>query len=207
MFRAFFAPVGVIGLAHVVGGVSALAEPKAANVSGLAGMTDLGAEPVFTAFILIIVGVMAVVSRFCLSNRDATWALVAPQQILLMVQFGGIVVALSHGAYPDGYKPTDDWWGSFWFILADQSPLVAMCLAHTIEIALGGIPNEERAYYQDELRETQLALDRCNRCWALQSQSKFWEDIGNGPIAGPNVASPETLVWHNPRYRPNGQQH
>jgi hypothetical protein len=61
--RSLFAPVAVIGMAHVAGGVAALFAPGAAHVSGLAGLTMLGLWPGFTAFLLIIVGLMAICSR------------------------------------------------------------------------------------------------------------------------------------------------
>jgi hypothetical protein len=121
-----------------------------------------------------------------LHSREWSNALVAPQQLVLMIQLGGVLIAVYQGAYPDGYRPADDWWGSMWFILADQAPLIAMCLSHTIELAFGGLVNAEREYYQRELKETQKALDSCNRCWQMQREAKFWEDIASGPIAGPN---------------------
>lgn len=185
--RSFFAPVGVISVSHIVGGTAALIAPKAANVSGLAGMTVLGSPPEFTGFILIITGLMAIYSRVYPDDKDVVNALVAPQQAVLMVQFAGVIVAVYHGEYPDGYNPSPDWWTSMWFILADQSPLLAMCLSHTTEVALGGLVNEEREFYQAELKFAQEQLSRCNRCWQMQSEREFWEDIGGGPIAGPNV--------------------
>jgi hypothetical protein len=187
--RSFFAPVGVIGLAHVVGGVAALVAPQAAQVSGLAGMTMMGSPAPFTSFILVTVGAMAVGSRFCPANQDATRALVAPQQLLLTVQLAGVIVAIYQGAYPDGYRPTDEWWSSMWFILADQSPLIAMCMAHTIEVAVGGLVNEEREFYQKELKDVQEALETCNRCWSMQKEFAFWRELadGRGPSAGPNI--------------------
>jgi hypothetical protein len=186
--RSLFAPVAVIGMAHVVGGVAALFAAGAAHVSGLAGLTMLGLWPGFTALLLIIVGLMAICSRMCPHSREWVNTLVAPQQLVLMIQLGGVMIAVYHGAYPDGYKPADDWWGSMWFILADQSPLIAMCLSHTIELALGGLVDAEREYYQRELKETQRALDSCNRCWQMQREAKFWDDLGQGPIAGPNIS-------------------
>lgn len=182
--RAFFAPVGVIAIGHIAGGTAALIAPQAAQVSGLAGMTMLGSPPEFTAFILLITGIMAVASRFYLYDRDVATALVIPQQLLLMVQLGGVLVAIYNGQYPDGYQPAPDWWTSMWFMLADQSPLIAMCLSHTIEIALGGLLDDERAFYQSELRHAQEALERCARRWDMQSEEKFWHDMARGDKKG-----------------------
>jgi hypothetical protein len=56
-------------------------------------------------------------------------ALIAPQQILLLIQFISVSVAAWHGAYPDGYVPVPgDWQASFWFILGDQAALLVLCL-------------------------------------------------------------------------------
>jgi two-component sensor histidine kinase len=60
--------------------------------------------------------------------------LIAPQQILLLIQFIGVSIAAWHGAYPDGYVPVPgNWQGSFWFILGDQAALLVLCLSHTFE--------------------------------------------------------------------------
>jgi two-component sensor histidine kinase len=60
--------------------------------------------------------------------------LIAPQQIVLLIQLIGVSVAASNGAYPDGYVPVPgNWWASFWFILGDQAALVVLCLSHTFE--------------------------------------------------------------------------
>lgn len=175
--RALFAPVAVIGVAHVVGGVAALAAPKAAQVSGLAGVTMLGAPAKVVGFVLVMVGIMAIMSRFYIMTRDMMQALAAPQQLLLMVQFVGVIIAIADGQYPDGYRPTDEWWSSMWFILADQAPLIAMCVSHTVEIAFGGIVNAERAFYQGELRYAQEKLEACTRRLSAQDEAQFWEEF------------------------------
>lgn len=184
--RAFFAPVAVIGLAHVVGGIAALVAPGAAHVSGLAGAVMLGSQSEFTGFMLIIVGTMAILSRLCPGEPDTVTALVIPQQLVLMIQLGGVIAVTYNGAYADGYRPAPDYWGSVWFILADQAPLIAMCFSHTFELAFGGLVNEEREFYQNELKYAQEKLARCQRCWDMQNETAFWEEMSRGK--GPNNA-------------------
>lgn len=178
--RALFAPVSVIGMAHVVGGVAALAAPEAAQVSGLSGVTMLSASPEVTGIMLVAVGGAAIASLFYPTRPDIRTALAVPQQIVLMVQLVGIIMAMINGAYPDGYRPSEDALAAAWFILADQSPLIAMCLSHTIEMAFGGLVNVERERYREEVSYLKEQLSYCNKCWTMQKESKFWNEIANG---------------------------
>jgi two-component sensor histidine kinase len=77
---------------------------------------------------------MAIAARLMKMSEQMRVALVAPQQIVLLIQFIGISVAAWNGAYPDGYVPVPgNWQASFWFILGDQAALLVLCLSHTFE--------------------------------------------------------------------------
>jgi len=134
IYRGLFAPVALIGLIHIIGGTAVLFAPQAAYVSQLSGPMMLLPQPIAIAVGLIVVGVMAVAARLLKMSEQMRVALIAPQQILLLVQFIGVSVAAWHGAYPDGYVPVPrNWQGSFWFILGDQAALLVLCLSHTFE--------------------------------------------------------------------------
>jgi ABC-type Na+ efflux pump permease subunit len=129
IYRGLFAPVALIGLIHIIGGTAVLFAPQAAYVSQLSGPMMLLAQPIAIAVGLIVVGVMSVAARPLKMSEQMRVALIAPQQILLLIQFIGVSVAAWHGAYPDGYVPVPgDWQASFWFILGDQAALLVLCL-------------------------------------------------------------------------------
>jgi two-component sensor histidine kinase len=133
-YRGLFAPVALIGLIHIIGGTAVLFAPHAAYVSQLSGPMMLLRQPIAIAVGLIVVGVMAVAARLLKMSEQTRVALIAPQQILLLIQFMGVIVAAWHGAYPDGYIPVPgNWQASFWFIIGDQAALLVLCLSHTFE--------------------------------------------------------------------------
>jgi two-component sensor histidine kinase len=133
-YRGLFAPVALIGLIHIIGGVAVLVAPQAAYVSQLSGLMMLLPHPTAIAVGLILVGAMAVTARLTKMAERTRAALIAPQQIVLLIQLMGVAVAAWKGAYPDGYVPVPgNWWASFWFILGDQAALVVLCLSHTFE--------------------------------------------------------------------------
>jgi two-component sensor histidine kinase len=134
VYRGLFAPVALIGLIHIIGGIAVLVAPQAAYVSQLSGLMMVLPHPTAIAVGLIIVGVMAVTARLTTMAERTRAALIAPQQIVLVIQLMGVGVAAWKGAYPDGYVPVPgNWWASFWFILGDQAALVVLCLSHTFE--------------------------------------------------------------------------
>jgi hypothetical protein len=134
IYRGLFAPVALIGLIHIIGGTAVLLAPQAAYVSQLSGPMMLLRQPIAIAVGLILVAIMAVAARLLKMPEQMRVALIAPQQILLLIQFIGVIVAAWHGAYPDGYVPVPgNWQASFWFILGDQAALLVLCLSHTFK--------------------------------------------------------------------------
>ena len=59
-------------------------------------------HPTAIAVGLILVGVMAVTARLTKMAEQTRAALIAPQQIVLLIQLMGVGVAAWNGAYPDG---------------------------------------------------------------------------------------------------------
>ena len=55
--------------------------------------------------------------------------LLAPQQLLLLLHFTAVVVAITLGQYPDGYAPK----GGGYFIAADQIWMLTIVFFHTME--------------------------------------------------------------------------
>jgi two-component sensor histidine kinase len=155
VYRGLFAPVALIGLIHIIGGVAVLVAPHAAYVSQLSGPMLLLPHPIAVAIGLILIGVMAVTARVMRMSEWTRVALIAPQQIVLLIQLVGVSVAAWNGAYPDGYVPVPgNWWASFWFILGDQAALVVLCLSHTFEfITLKAFRLPTPAQYEAKLAE------------------------------------------------------
>jgi hypothetical protein len=87
IYRGLFAPVALIGLIHIIGGTAVLFAPQAAYVSQLSGPMMLLPEPIAIAIGLIVVGVMAIAARLLKMSEQMRVALIAPQQILLTIQF------------------------------------------------------------------------------------------------------------------------
>jgi len=167
VYRGLFAPVAVIGLIHIIGGIAVLVAPQAAYVSQLSGPMMLLPDPIAIAIGLILVGVLAVTARLIRVAERTRVALIAPQQVVLLIQLIGVGVAARNGAYPDGYIPVPgNWWASFWFILGDQAALIVLCLSHTFEfITLKAFRLTTPAQYEAQLAEknavaTALAEER-----------------------------------------------
>jgi hypothetical protein len=175
LIRSLFAPVSIIGAAHVIGGVAVMGAPAAAKVSGLAGpmMAGIGAE--LLAVTLVSVGTAAIISRVSVVSPNVRLALTIPQQILLLIQLYGVMIAIWAGGYPDGYIPVpNDWAASAWFIFGDQAALVAMCLSHTFEVVfLRAMPHEERL--ELELNLERADHESCKRYLSMLRETEFWE--------------------------------
>jgi hypothetical protein len=183
--RCATAPIALIGAVHVAGGITVLMAPQAVKVSALSGPVLLGLPPFLLAFILIVVGGLAVVSQMpAMESENYVIALSSPQQVLLAMQFFGIALSLTNGAYPDGYVPVpESYWASFWFILGDQLALLAFCLSHTLEmIAAKVLKIPTRGEYEKHLAE-KLALgselESAKRQLALYNDTKFWIGLTN----------------------------
>jgi hypothetical protein len=108
----------LVGMAHIICGIAVVFTPGALQVTPLVGLYDIliwaGYAPKLGAFILILVGLMAVYAANAKFAMRVT--LLIPQQLLLFMQIWSISTVLVTGVYPDGYMPT----GGSWFILTDQ---------------------------------------------------------------------------------------
>jgi hypothetical protein len=175
LLRSLFAPVSVIGAAHVFGGLAVIGAPEAAKESAMAGPMMTGMNAGLLAIILVSVGVAAIASRVSTMTSRARLALTIPQQAILLIQLYGVIVAIWLGGYPDGYVPVPgNWAASAWFIFGDQAALVAMCLSHTFEVVfLRAVPPEERL--QLELNLERADHDSCKRYLSMLKETQFWE--------------------------------
>jgi two-component sensor histidine kinase len=158
-YRGLFAPVALIGLIHIIGGTAVLFAPQAAYVSQLSGPMMLLPRSIAIAVGLIVIGLMAVAARLLKMSEQMRVALIAPQQILLLIQFVGVSVAAWQGAYPDGYVPVPgNWRASFWFILGDQAALLVLCLSPTFEfVTLKAFRLPTPAQYEAKLAKKNAA--------------------------------------------------
>jgi hypothetical protein len=173
--RSLFAPVSVIGAAHVFGGIAVIGAPQAALVSAMAGPMMTGINPGLLAIILVTVGVLAILSRVSTASSTVKLALTVPQQTLLLIQLYGVVIAIWVGGYPDGYVPVPgNWAASAWFIFGDQAALIAMCLSHTFEVVfLRAVSPEE--HLQLELNLERADHESCQRYLEMLKETQFWE--------------------------------
>ncbi len=132
------APIALIALIHIIGGVAIIAEPKAALISSLAGPYMLFHPAQVLGMLLIAVGGLALYGRLS-SDSAQRFCFVLPQQVMLLLQLLGILGPLWSGTYPDGYMPIKgDWASSVWFILGDQMPIIGLCVSHLVEMMVGG---------------------------------------------------------------------
>ena len=123
--------MALIGLIHIIGGIAVLLAPQAAYVSQLSGPMMLLPHPIAIAAGLIVVGVMAISARLVKMSERTRVALIAPQQIVLLIQLIGIGVAAWKGAYPDGYVPVPgNWWASLVYSRGSSRAVGAVPVAH-----------------------------------------------------------------------------
>jgi hypothetical protein len=175
VYRCVTAPIALIGIVHVAGGVAIAIVPEAEKVSALSGPMMMGFPPWVMAVILIGVGIAAIYSQMpWLKNETRILT-----QFLLLVQFVGIVDALLRAAYPDGYIPVPgDAWASRWFIFADQAALIAFCLSHTFEVIAAKVLRiPTRREFELRLLE-KMELDRelaaVKKQLTLYKDTTFW---------------------------------
>jgi hypothetical protein len=190
VYRCVTAPIALIGIVHVACGVAVLVAPEAAKISALSGPMMLGMPPLAMAGVLIAVGVAAIYSQMpWVKNEYRILQLAFPQQFYLLIQFIGVVDALMRAAYPDGYIPVPgNEWASRWFILADQSALLAFCLSHTFEVIAAKVLRiPTRREFELRLLE-KMELDReladVKKQLTLYKDTTFWigltKDLDNG---------------------------
>jgi hypothetical protein len=101
--------------------------------------------------------------------------LIAPQQIVLLIQALGVIVAAIAGAYPDGYVPVPgSRWASFWFIIGDQAALLLLCLSHSIELFIVGPLNRAYARHEARLQAEKEARRQAEEELEKYKETEFW---------------------------------
>jgi hypothetical protein len=179
-YRFLFAPVALIGFIHIGNGLTIFLSPEAAEVSALSGPMLTGASPYAIATILIGVGIAALLARLLVLSETLATALIAPQQIVLLVQLVGIMVALWRGFYPDGYAPSENWWDAFVFILGDQFAWIVLCLSHSLELLFAKTLTMDwlTRHYEARLAERDEDLADAQRELGLYRDTRFWMELG-----------------------------
>jgi hypothetical protein len=127
----------LVGLAHILSGISVMVTPLALHVTPLAGLDQFAdymgyTKGGFVAATLIGAGLMAVIAAN-LKDIPRVWHALAffPQQALLLLQIYTITVALIEGKFPDGYIPQ----GGAFFVMADQIWAFLLAASHSIWLA------------------------------------------------------------------------
>ena len=128
----------LVGLAHLLAGIAVVVEPAALLVAPFASLRDveiaLGFDAPVAGAVMMVAGAMAMagVSNSFYGSRALACVLLAPQQILLLLQLWSISVSLGRGQYPDGYIPV----GGGWFLLTDQVFAFVLAVSHTVWLAI-----------------------------------------------------------------------
>jgi hypothetical protein len=129
---------------------------------------------------LIMVGALAITARMLPMKEWVSVTLIAPQQLVLLVQLFGIIVALRRGAYPDGYIPVPgDWQASFWFILADQAAWILLCLSHALDMLFSNALRLTQSQYEARLEQEHNALLEAERKIAVYEEGPKWSNLVN----------------------------
>ena len=177
LFQVMFAPICVIGVIHIIGGLAALFAPGAALVTGLSGLTMTGAGSAQIAVTLIVVGFLAITARLSALPNDLRLFMITPQQVVLFVQAVGVLVALFNGCYPDGYQPAPTLAASRWFILGDQAPLLVLCLSHAADMVFARRIAVTRVQLEEALAEQQLLRNEIELNHSKEAWLNFTRDI------------------------------
>jgi hypothetical protein len=177
LFRCIVAPIGLIGIIHIVGGIAILIDPKASYITALDGLAAL--PPLPTALILLLVGALAVAARTGLVPRSWEKPCIIPQQAVLLVQLVGVIGAVFAGRYPNGHMPiAGDYWASAAFILSDQLPWIMLCMSHTVELVFADcLLARVRNYYEARLKQEHEALMEAERLLAMHNETQFWINL------------------------------
>jgi hypothetical protein len=137
-------PVAIIWCAivlHVVWGCLLLINDKALGATALHAFR--GMPRLLTAAILFAVAAMAAVGVTLRGPRRLTLALLLPQQAILTISAMSAVVAVITSRYGDGVPRP------WYFILADQAPVILTMVLHTIAVVqlhmTGDAPDDLRA--------------------------------------------------------------
>jgi hypothetical protein len=178
LFRCVVAPIGLIGLIHIMGGVTILASNDAAMITSVIGLQAM--PPVLTGAVLLAVGLFAVAARTGLVLREQERAWTLPQEIVLLVQLVGIVGAIYAGQYPNGHVPVEgSYWGSVFFILSDQAPWILLCVSHTVEFLFADcLIARVRAHYEAALKQETADRVQAESLLAMHKDTEFWMRLG-----------------------------
>jgi hypothetical protein len=172
-----FAPVAVIGVIHIIAGLSALFAPGSTLTTGMYGLMASGASPAQVAITLIAVGFLAITARLSAARQDIRMFMITPQQIVLLVQAIGVLVVIANGYYPDGYHPANTLAESRWFILGDQAPWLVLCMAHVIDMMFGHRITLTRVQYENELAEKDREVQVLRNEVELNSAHRAWQNF------------------------------
>jgi hypothetical protein len=178
LFRCVVAPIGLIGIIHVLCGMAMLFVPEAGYITGVYGFGIM--DSFSKGILLIIVGFLAIVARTGLVAREHERACIIPQQLVLVWQLYGIVFATWGGVYPNGHEPVaGSYWASVIFILSDQMPWIMLCLSHTVELVFADcLLARVRNYYEARLAQEHADLMAAEKQLATYNETQFWMNLG-----------------------------
>jgi hypothetical protein len=179
LFRCVVAPIGLIGLIHILGGITILASNDAAYITSVIGLGAM--PPALMGVVLLTVGLFAVGARIGLVPREHERAWILPQEIVLLVQLVGIAGTVYAGVYPNGHIPVEgSYWGSVFFILSDQAPWILLCVSHTVEYLFADcLIARVRTHYESLLKQEHADRVQAENLLAMHKDTQFWMRLGH----------------------------
>jgi hypothetical protein len=172
-------PVAIIWCAialHVLWGCLLLVNDRALGATALhafAGMPRL-----LTAALLFGVAAMAVVGVVWDGPRRMTLALLLPQQAVLSISAMSAVTAVVNGQYGDGVPRP------WYFILADQAPVILTMVLHTIAVVQLHLIRVPTGDLRFKLAAVQEEAERLRAKLAAQRDEISGRGLGEGGEAG-----------------------
>ncbi len=174
-------PVAIIWCAialHVLWGCLLLINDQALGATALHAFAGL--PRLLTSAILFAVAALAAVGVSLRGPRRLTLALLLPQQAVLSISAMSAVIAVITSRYGDGVPRP------WYFILADQAPVILTMVLHTIAVVqlhmTGGVASDLRIKLAAVQEESELLRKKlADRRGELRGSG---EGGGNGELSG-----------------------
>lgn len=116
-----------VSIVHIIAGFVVLGWGGQNNIP-LAGLMKAFGNRYLLSAVLLSAGTMAILARWKMARPTGVMAMISLQQLIVILEIATAIQAVVTGHYPDGVV-------RHWpFILTDQTPLLALCIAHTVGI-------------------------------------------------------------------------
>ncbi len=110
---------------HFIQAIALAFDPSVAGVTSVATALELIGDRKATSELFVLVAFLAGAGLMVPGRTAAVWLMV-PQQVLLVVGMIGAIAAISARKFADGIERP------FWFLFADQAPIILATIGHSI---------------------------------------------------------------------------